>query len=512
MRVLITASGIQDYIFAINAQAAGARLRGRSARLGLVVDYCLACLQEKYAAQFEVLRNAGGRLEVEFQQQPPELGTFLDELQRRLDYFSWGELRGQVWFTVAWGESGKSLYQVLARRKQAQGQTLLQKAAGQGPITWNEGSFLLPPHGERSLEKEEARSLAESQLGLALVRPHNRYVHLSVQEPRGAQAVRVVDRFSVITDTPPEHAPAWVLDDVGLPGPTILRKHLARYAPFCGERLCDFDEIATESSGVEFLGVLKADADNLGSTFAALAGHKGNDAKALSENLEQVFADHLDAMLQSAYKHCYVVYSGGDDLFLLGPWDQLLRFIDAFREKLKRAVESWGHPQLTLSAGFRLAHPKSPVRHLADDAEAALQVAKAHGKDCISVFERVLRWDELRAGINWADKLIATVQACALSAGFLKRMQFYGYESRRFHEGHEIDGLRMIPLLQNDWHRNIDRIGETLREHLNREVRPLLVQPTEKGERMWRIMDFAARFASYAIRERSPQNGRREEK
>lgn len=87
MRVLITASGIQDYIFGINAQSAGARLRGRSAQLGLAIDYCFACLNEQYPGQFEIVRDAGSRLEVEFPHPPTGLEVFLDELRHRLDVF-----------------------------------------------------------------------------------------------------------------------------------------------------------------------------------------------------------------------------------------------------------------------------------------------------------------------------------------------------------------------------------------------------------------------------------------
>ena len=65
MRILITASGIQDYIFNITERKAGTRLRGRSARLGLVMDLCLLRLQEKFKDAVQVKRNAGSRLEAE---------------------------------------------------------------------------------------------------------------------------------------------------------------------------------------------------------------------------------------------------------------------------------------------------------------------------------------------------------------------------------------------------------------------------------------------------------------
>jgi len=518
MRVLITASGIQNYIFAINAQSAGARLRGRSARLGLVIDYCLDCLCNKYPGRFDVVRNAGSRLEVEFPEPPADLAAFLSELRTRLDRFSKDDLRGQVWFAVASGESTQSMHYALALGKLTQGRAPLQTPAAGASISWNESAFLLSPNPERHLDKEAARKLPESQFGLALVRPESRYLWFSTEPSATGHAVGIVDSFAVLEKTPPAQGLAWALDDDAASVAKIGRKRLARYAPPCGDRLCDFDEIANRSSGARFLGVLRADLDNLGSTFAKFhpdkEGQKG--AKELSERLQFLFTEELEHLLTQPFPHCYVVYSGGDDLFLLGPWDQILRFIDVFQRKLKQSVARWGHPRLTLSAGFRLAHPKSPVRYLAEDVDAALEAAKAHTegkdkpphKDCISVFERVLRWDELHDGIEWADKLSVAVQGGMLSTGFLQRMQFYGNESRRFYEKHAIDGLRMVPLLQNDWSRNINQIGQTLRDELNRQVLPLLVQATEKGERMWCIMDFATRFTSYAVREGSSANGR----
>jgi hypothetical protein len=506
MRVLITASGIQDYIFAINAQAAGARLRGRSARLGFAVDYCLVCLRERYPEQFEVVRSAGSRLEVEFHQEPRELRAFLDQLQGRLDTFSRDQLRGQVWFTVAWGEGAEPIHHALARRKLAQGRALLQNAAGQHTVNWNEHSFLLPPEEERSLSKEQARDLPESRLGLELVRPHRRYLWFSRQSSSEPQPVKIVDAVVRISDAPPAGTPAWALD---ADTPNIPRKHLARHAPRCDNdmRLCDLEEIAEESSGADFLGVLKADLDNLGATFGAFPqSEQGKkEAQELSDKLETLFTQDLDGMLESRSPYCYVVYSGGDDLFLLGPWDQLLRFVHAFRERLQRSAEAWGHRELTLSAGFRLAHPKSPLRHLARDVEDALDWAKGKvsvpsplpPKNRVCAFERVLAWEDLRSGLQYADRFITGVKD-GLSVGFLRRLQYYGSEFRRF-EGGCIDGLRMLPLLENDWYRNTSHLKASLRSELEGAHR-LLVRPNDEGASAWRQIDFATHFALYAVR------------
>jgi hypothetical protein len=546
MRVIVTASGIQDYIFDITARRAAARLRGRSARLGLVIDHCLLQLQSRFGSHIHVKRNAGSCLELESDDaEAPAVAEYLKVLQHDLDAHTRAELDGQVWFSTATGTDSEAAYSKLGDQKLKPGQGVLQTGTG-----WDEAAFTFRRKvDERWLEAnpEEARELSDAVLGSRLAHARHRLIRLTPAPKRDERGAPLPAHSLGLAEPLAYYAEAdsgaphgdLVIELVDEDGKATARlsKQLARYAPLDEKyHLVDLGEIAERSQGAAFLGVLKADLDNLGTTF-------GNDKvpedrkKELSDKLERLFAGELENIIRSRYHDCYVVYSGGDDLFLLGPWGQLIRFINEFREKVKESVEAWErqtdlpsdpeHRPLTLSAGFRLAHPKSPIRYLAEEAEAALHAAKTHRdgkagepetqpditkgqephKNCISVFERILRWEELDKGIEWADRFVKAVETQGLSASFLQRMQYYASESRRFHECEKIDGLRMVPLLQNDWHRNIDRIEESLRNDLNREVYPLLVQTTTAGERMWRIMDFASRFAVYAGREGRKENG-----
>ncbi len=511
MRVLITASGIQDYIFDISQRAASARLRGRSARLGLVLDHCLQRFRQKFGNAPEVKRNAGSRLELEFAQTPSGLHEFLADLQRLLDEYSRTELDGQVWFAVAQGSSRGEAYNELARAKLSMGQRSLQRQEETiGRSSWNEERFLFRSEvNERELGKDAARELPEAVLGRDLARPSNRYIQFKPTQAPGQCGLRILDHFAEVSQTDPGGGFRWVLEEIqGAADSNVVRKHLARYAPLGDNRgLLDLDEIAGKSTGAEFLGVLKADVDNLASAFEKISLN-GKATNQLSEQLDALFTDGLENLIKTGgYLHSYIVYAGGDDLFVLGPWDQLIRLIASFHSLVEQSVATWGYPQLTLSAGFKLAHPKSPVRYLAEDVETALNAAKGHHarptslppKNRIAVFERVLAWEELEKGVEWADYFINGVKTQNLSAGFLQRMQYFADQFRQFEEGH-IDGLRMVPLLQDDWRRNIGRVVADLRKKLDEEVKPLLVEPSQKGGRMWRIMDFASRFAIYALR------------
>jgi CRISPR-associated protein Csm1 len=506
MRILITATGIQDYIFNITERKASARLRGRSARLGLVMDLCLLLLQQEFGGAVEVKRNAGSRLEVEI---PSGIDAvrFLDNLRRELDEHSHRDLNGEVWFAIGCAATQDEAYKELDDGKFAIGKAILQIEG-----KWEPEQFVFERWpSERALQNPEdadATTLPEAVLGRDLVEMDNHLINfhpvfapLREQLCMLGQAVevkhgRVFDGFCV------------ALQDAE--GNTVQQTHkrLARYAPQGRDgQLLDLDEIADLSTGAKFLGVLKADLDRLGETFKNL---NGEDSKKLSEHLEGLFTDGLENLIRSNanYGHIYVVYSGGDDLFLLGPWDKLIRFIDEFHSQVEDSLKDCKPKPPTLSAGFKLAHPKSPVRFLADDVEAALDDAKGRGveptklkpKNRIAVFERVILWDELKDGLIWADRFITGASEQNLSRGFLQRLQYYSDLFRQFFDEGKIEGLKAVPLLQDDWRRNIARVKEPLKTELTREVQPKLTELGEQGERMWRVIEFASRFAIYALR------------
>ena len=498
MRVIITASGIQDYLFNIMQRAAGVRLRGRSARLGLVIDCCLQLMLEKFGKSVGVKRNAGSRLEVEISRAINEVSPVLDDLQHKLDEFSLTELNGQVWFTVALGESKTEAYRNLAQRKLAAGHGLLLRSTqASEPNSWIEEKFLFAPSvSERGIEKENATSLPEARLGKILSREERpSYIQFVASSKHAEEAIKILDRSAEVSVSDPGGVRFALAGGSGFIGAQPIRKRLARYAPRhkTDDRLMDLDEIADESLGAKFLGVLKADLDNLGTAFSQARTEDGN--RKLSDEVEELFAEKLEILIRQKFPFCYIVYSGGDDLFILGPWDQVLRFIASFEPMLQTFASQRNLP-ITISAGFRLAHPKSPIRFLADDTERALRQAK-RTKNCIGVFERTVAWKELRTGLQLADDLISAVAEQGLSKSFLQRLQYYADEFRRLEEGC-IDGLRMIPLMENDWQRNASRISGPVREKLE-SIRPQLANPAE-GAPTWRQLDFGSRFAFYATR------------
>jgi CRISPR/Cas system-associated protein Cas10 (large subunit of type III CRISPR-Cas system) len=496
MRIVITASGIQDYIFDITQRAASTRLRGRSARLGLVLDRCHQRIHEAFEGKFKVRRNAGSRLEVEVDSSidSEKVTALVNHLQSDLDRYSIKELDSQVWFTAVTGTPGDGIYQKLAKQKLQPGRAALQVE----DQNWDALAFRFKRNiDERKYQREEgeARELPEARLGRTLAREGNDFFYFTKVET--GTSIPILDDHVVVAE-PASHIFGFTLK--GSPKrPNLIHKRVCRYAPMDdqNQRLLHLGEIAERSKGAKFLGVLKADLDNAGTFLNNCSEERRQE---LSPNIDAFFTEKLEGLVRERYRNCYIVYSGGDDLFMLGPWDQLLGFAEELQKELAKVTAEWNAPQLTLSAGFKLTHPSSPVRYLVDDADAALENAKKSGKNCVSVFERLLKWDELAEGMEWGEEFQGTPEGRKLSISFLQRLQYYAGESRRFFERGELDALSMIPLLQNDWSRNRDQVEQGLRQKLETRMLPFLKQLNNNGERMWRIADFAARFACYALR------------
>lgn len=201
--------------------------------------------------------------------------------------------------------------------------------------------------------------------------------------------------------------------------------------------ILDFNELA-ESSGDEYslginrLGVLRADVDNLGAAFIAGFIRKGQNPEtyatlsryaALSRSMAYFFRRvildicrkklpegiqpfYLFQDKEQSHRKIHVVYSGGDDLFLTGAWDDLLEFaVD-----LRRTFAVWTNEKLTFSAGLGLFSPTYPISRMAALTGNLEDLAKANpGKDSLALFGSgteytasegrekapVYHWDEL---------------------------------------------------------------------------------------------------------------------
>ncbi len=172
------------------------------------------------------------------------------------------------------------------------------------------------------------------------------------------------------------------------------------------------------------LVALKGDIDNLGALFQQ-GLEKPTFAKtaSLSRQVNAFFALWLpwfcehgkDAHGIARYRNTYTVFAGGDDFFLLGPWESTLELAGVLRERFADYV---ANDAITFSAGLTMTKPKMPVRQLAQRGEHALNEAKSRpGKNAAHLWARSVGWNDWRALMGERRAAIEALMARAGSHG-----------------------------------------------------------------------------------------------
>lgn len=241
---------------------------------------------------------------------------------------------------------------------------------------------------------------------------------------------------------------------------------VANRVPTRAGDLIPFESIAQLSKGAERLGVLKMDVDYLGAVFgmgvepptisrlatlsSAFEAFFGGWLNRLCTQESRAWADSVQNAPYFAPQSgvFYTLYAGGDDVFVLGPWEATIRLAMAIERDFRLFVGE--NPNLTLSGGLVCVKPKFPVPRFAELAEDALARAKgAHYADPLQrgdhlcLFDTVVCWREAEELLEFGKDLYIAVQDKQIAKGFV-------YFLLRLHEQffadpHQPD-LRWIPL------------------------------------------------------------------
>ncbi len=210
------------------------------------------------------------------------------------------------------------------------------------------------------------------------------------------------------------------------------------YAAEEEEEVLDFAELAERAGGekeetaIRRLGVLRADVDWLGAVFAAgLPKHYATLSRyaALSRSMSLFFAKAVSDICQKKLpkgqapfylfgekekeRLIHVVYAGGDDLFLVGAWDDLLETA----MDLRRAFRGYTDGTLSFSAGLGLYSPTYPILKMAEETGELEDQAKKSNpqKDSLALFGEgvtmggktllpVFRWQDFEEKV-WKEKV-----------------------------------------------------------------------------------------------------------
>jgi len=171
--------------------------------------------------------------------------------------------------------------------------------------------------------------------------------------------------------------------------------------------LKDFIELGQNATGLKKIGILRMDVDYLGRIFSRGLGETNTFARLndLSERLNLYFKYYLpklladnteDSITKVPRKKLLVnlVYSGGDDLFLVGTWDSTIDAAWAIYSDFRRFTGY--NSDVTFSGGLTIADEKVAFYRLADEAGSEEKKAKSNGRDSFSIFGIPLKWSEVK--------------------------------------------------------------------------------------------------------------------
>lgn len=219
-----------------------------------------------------------------------------------------------------------------------------------------------------------------------------------------------------------------------------------------------FECIASESKGRKMLGYLKADVDNLGAAFAF--GLQENNSisrvSTLSRMLDTFFSGYMQKLIEGNYPELYTVYSGGDDVLVIGPWDSIINFAKELNEEFNRFTCK--NENLTLSAGIAFVKHNYPVFRAVEMADNALDLSKNLGKDRLTLFGQTLKWDEAPDIIRESEKLAKWIEQKQVSSGFARNLLIYSWMNNEFNSTRKTEYLRFLPLMTYDIARNLPSI------------------------------------------------------
>ncbi len=216
--------------------------------------------------------------------------------------------------------------------------------------------------------------------------------------------------------------------------------------------LAEFEEVLTRGEGIQRLGVLRLDVDNLGLIFKRGLGNKATFSRVvqLSFMLDFFFSCYLNKLedLKWSIKEgvnensgkklkelIQIVYSGGDDVFIVGHWSALPAVALWINKEFKRYTLN---DNFTISAGIYLFDNKFPLFKAAQESGSFEDRAKKKEREnrdnskkkkdgiCFLDIETPLSWKDFEIISTRVKIIYDWIQngkdGKKISKGFISRM------------------------------------------------------------------------------------------
>ncbi len=557
-------SGIQSYIYQIVSKYAGRNLKGRSFYLRLLSDAVVRyLLRELRLFQANVVYNSGGgfyliapntsrvreRLEQATQQieqhlfraHHTSLFVAIDSIPlSEAALLHQGEHLGEVWGRLFEKRDRKKACKFARQITQDYDRffspSLSGGDTGRDTVT---GEEFLPgetPLAEGDLEGLKKSTRDQIRLGKALRRSEimvvceeelpyakdNILVHPAglgfyyyfLSHSELAEATEKLkgsaDRVSVITLNGPEGNCEFISASRGT-------GHIYGLEFYGGNEFNDqtFDEMCRNPEKFSRMGVLRMDVDNLGHIFrTGIAPERATLSRyaALSRSFDYFFSGYLNTIRREVSKErSFIVYSGGDDLFVVGRWDIVLEMASRIQQDFRRFA--CGNPAFSLSGGVAILPPKYPIMKGAEESGREEKRAKAHrcrgaAKNALSFLNTPLNWEmEYPVVAQLKEQLVVLLRGEeVLPRSFVSKI--LSHAANADIREHRICNVKTYWMVAYDLGRMTDRVKNEQARQLLRNCQTEVTgrkgvlngQPIETDYHPLELWAFACRWAELQVR------------
>ena len=485
-------SGIQNYIFSVartGVKGVSKRLRARS----FLVDVMVQSLAYELCARLDVPQTnimmlTGGKFYLLLPNRPG-LDRQLESIRDEVDKALFRRFYGDICVNMAWlSFDGGGLLDYsatvteLSRRLRENKQRPFRSVLIDGD-QWQEDAAILvddlankracPSCGRRLMKREReicleceeqetlgGRLATAEQLWFSTEGKYRLWDFCGISFDRSGAKGRLI-RVEQLNN--------WTLRKELLDAPLGVRLMANRLPKEGGEPLT-FSDLAERATGTKRIAALKADVDNLGYLFAdgmrQQDRHYGTISRvsALSRLLDMFFSGYVGHLLKTKYPMVYSVFSGGDDLFLIGPWDVMPSLAIDIHDAFGRL--SGGNTCVTLSAAICAATAHANISLLAEHSEEVLKTVKNHapqelypdkqGRNGISFLGQTFSWEDFALQLKHVETLESA--RGSVNVSILRRIGQYSRMYQSFLRSHDVMQLMFEPLFHYDQMRNYSKL------------------------------------------------------
>lgn len=391
-------SGIQSFLYNISSRKAAVSLKGRSYYLSQYMEnVCktlVDTLEKAGATSTEIIYCSGGKFYLLTNNTPSvvnELGNCSKELKRNL----WKEHLGQLGLNISWIPFSENF---------------------DGSVNANDLTNEKPGLLWRIVNADFAKQKHQKFYDTLYTEYKAFFEPIPVGGMPKVCAITGVESSDCVKFSFDEDEDVYVLPSVKQQ--IILGEELRKQQHFK-----TFEEYADNTD----LGILRMDVDGLGKRF--IEGFKSiKEYAAFSNRLVEFFENGIERIQQDPEFRPYlnIVYSGGDDLFVVGRWDKV---IDLAERIHKETTERFHQDGISISGGIAIVKPKFPIAKaagLAGEAEESAKQFRNGVKNAFHLLGKTVSWDkEFDYVKSYKYQFVKLINDYSLSKGILHKIMLY---------------------------------------------------------------------------------------